>query len=371
MEPKTVYLFALIGVSFVSFVSSSENYVSGCTLYHDESYRKGMDNITFTCGKTPNPNLFLTHKHSPSTVECSNRGVYAFWPGIIGFDKCSLSQFDRGFFGRFSNVFRIDISDIGLEKLAPEQFENTTELEYLIASKNQLTEIPVQLFANLKEKMSYIDFSNNKIKQIHPLTFAGLKSLYLLDLSRNEITSLDENLFKDNNNLTTLDLSHNKLTALGKHLFDGLFKLNHLILSHNYLKELIGSHETQFSELKLLDIRNNQFNCTFLQIFIKSAESIQVNILSDAKYVNGYNSSEIVCPNESVIAIERSAIQPELGTRIAQTVTQADNSDADAPLEFNIHGVISESHKKTGDNIVVTTTFKFPKKFFSKLFGLL
>ena len=52
-------------------------------------------------------------------------------------------------------------------------------------------------------------------------------------------------------------------------------------------------------------------------------------------------------------------------------VTGVDNSDADKPLEFNIHGTISESHKKTGDNIVVTTTFEFSKKFFSKLFGLL
>lgn len=369
MESKIVYFVILIGVNFMTFVSSLEmyNYISDCILSHDELYRKDMDNITFTCGETPNPNLFLIHEHSPSTIQCSNRGVYSFWPRIIDFDKCSLSQFDRDFFGRFANVYRIDISDIGLEKLASKQFENTTELKYLIASRNQLTVIPAQLFANLKE-MFYIDFSNNKIKRIHPLTFVGLKSLDLLDISRNEISSLDEYLFKDNSNLTTLDLSHNNLTALGKHLFDGLFKMKHLILSHNYLKELVTSHETRFSELKLLDLRNNQFKCSFLQNFIKSTESIQVEILSDAKYVNGYNSIEIVCPNESVIATERFENQPELGTKISRT---ADNLDSEKQLEFNIHGIISESHKKTGDNIVVTATFEFPKKFFSKLFGLL
>lgn len=387
MERKILYFFTLICVSFVSLVNCSEkyNYISGCILYSDKSYVEGVDNVTFTCGDTPNPNLFMIHKHSRTYIRCSNRGVYSFWPGIIDFDKCSLYQFDRDFFGRFDNAYRIDISDIGLEKLVPEQFQNSTELEYLIASKNQLTEIPAQLFANLKE-IVYIDFSNNKIKQINPLTFANLRSLELLDLSRNEIISLDEYLFKDNSNLTTLDLSHNNLTKLEKHFFDGLFKMKHLILSHNFLKELFTSHETRFGELKLLDLRNNQFSCSFLQIFIKSAESMMMDtpsirrilpspfrILSDAKYTSGYNSTEITCPNGSLNNTERSAIEPKLETKIgtATTVTEANNSDADKPLEFNIHGIISESHKETGDNIVVTTTFEFPKKFFSKLLGVL
>lgn len=124
---------------------------------------------------------------------------------IIQFDKCNLSQFDQNFFDRFVDVHRIDISDVGSEKLTAEIFPKSLDL---IASKNRLTEIPNKLFANLEE-IVYIDFSNNRIKQIHPSAFTGLRKLELLDLARNEISSLDEHLFRDTGNLTTLDLSHN------------------------------------------------------------------------------------------------------------------------------------------------------------------
>lgn len=373
MAPKGVYFCILIGFSVISFATASGkyNYISDCIIHECPLTINDRvdDNVTLICGESENLNLFITHQDKPKTIRCPNyaREIFVFWPGVWNFKDCNLPKFERGFFKGFSYMHRLDISDIGLEELEAEMVQNATDLKYFIAKENRLTEIPTQLFAGV-EKLLYIDFSYNKIKQIDPLTFADLKKLEFLNLSRNEITSLDEQVFSDTANLTTLDLSHNKLTHLQDYIFDNLFKLKHLILSHNYLKNLPTSKKNQFSELELFDLRHNAFECSFLESILTTSEVIKAEVLTDAKFTVGNNNTrEITCTNQLVNVTERSAIPSELQTE----APRAPVTEADEPLKFNLHGIISESHKEAGDNIVVTTTFEFPKKFFSKLFGLL
>lgn len=215
----------------------------------------------------------------------------------------------------------------------------------------------IRLFAN-SIAISYVDFSYNKIKEIDSSTFIGLRNLEVLNLSRNEITSLDENLFRDTVNLTTLDLSHSKLTFLEGHIFNNLFEMKYLNLSHNYLEYLPASNWNQLTALQLLDASDNKFNYLYLIIMFASAEPIKAQVLINSERIKGDFVNRIIYTSDSEIQTE-SPTNPTV-TKAANT--DADDSDAAKPLEFNLHGSISESHKETGEHIVVTTTFDSQKK---------
>lgn len=391
MSTKIVYLLILAYASLIEFALSAEKYkfISECILHHDDSYKRGGDNITFVCTDQPNPDLFRQHEGTPETIRCKNQvnDVYSFWPGIWTFEKCNFPEINPSIFRHSTYMYRVDISDMGLVRLATETFFHTPELEYLIASKNNLTEIPPSFFEKLHQ-IVYIDFSYNRITHINPLTFANLKSLNLLDLSRNGITTLDEHLFRDTRNLTTLVLSHNNLTALNKHTFDQLTKLKHLMLSHNHLKELNAVNTGSLIELKLLDISNNQFDCLHLNQFFEAINSSNIQIPTGEEVISPSNIRGIVCISlESGIdspaevttthrikvatsgeseVVQRSRVRPETSTETGAPAVLV----SDSPLAFNLHGIVSELRSKR-DNIVVTTTLEFPKKFFSNLFTLI
>lgn len=296
MHAKIVYLLIFLCANLISLAISSEKYkyISECFHYRGASYKSGADNITFICTDKQNPDLFKQYKHIPQTIHCSNEDeVFSLWPGQFNFENCSFSEFQPDFFRYFTAMYKIDISDMGLEKMMSNTFQYSSDLETLIASNNQLREIPVRMFANLGGLLQ-LDFANNQIEHIDRRTFAGLGSLEFLNLSRNELTEIDGNLFRDTVNLTTLDLSHNHLTTLMEHTFDHLNQLEYLHLSFNHLKELDALKITMFPELIILDIEFNQFNCSYLQQFCKSINSSKVQMLGYDEYRRG-NNREILC----------------------------------------------------------------------------
>lgn len=189
-------------------------------------------------------------------------------------------------------MYRIDISGLELEKLTSEIF-NKTNLKYLVASNNQLTQIPAQMFAHLKDMM-HIDFSYNQIEKIDPSTFAGLGSLEFLNLSHNAINTIDENTFRDTGNLTSL-----------LHAFDHLTKLKYLFLSHNHLKEVNALDVTLLPELKLLDIRYNELYCSCVKYFLNSIQSRAILIPRDAISTEEINILGITCVAEPVPSTEQ------------------------------------------------------------------
>lgn len=222
-------------------------------------------------------------------------------------------------------------------------------LKKLTVSNNNLTEIPRQLLSgNLP--IEYLDFSNNFIQRIDPSAFEGVHNLLNLDLSRNNLTHLNENAFDELVNLKELNLSYNPIGHLEiepfaylqqleilslKHINTGsiqlgiflhqhklisldlsenqwkivdfelyspiFYNLRTLDLSQNQLTDLHGFQNIIFPQLTALDIRNNQFNCTYLLNFIGKVDWTKLRMVDDPQLTkeHGTNIRGVNCKNTS------------------------------------------------------------------------
>lgn len=102
------------------------------------------------------------------------------------------------------------------------------------------------------------------MSHIEPGTFMPLHKLHVLNLSNNRLTQFNvtEQLTTAMNQLTNLNLDDNQLTELP----DGI--------------------EGMLSRLKVFSIKNNRFDCTYLQaldIELKNRSSAQITYLTSHK----------------------------------------------------------------------------------------
>lgn len=217
----------------------------------------------------------------------------------ISFRKCDVSELEPFFFTSFGNVKVFDISNMSLRNLPSRSIRETTSIEMLNASGNQITEIPWYSFSNYL-KRAY--FSNNFITNLAPEAFEGAYNLEELDLSLNPLNSLKVGTFAYLTNLKVLSLLHTNLTSIEFGTFAFQHNLMVLDLSLNHLKELdfnnfsptfpymqklflFGNDLTQLKhfensllpKLTLLDIGNNNFNCSYLQEFMESVDWENLN----------------------------------------------------------------------------------------------
>lgn len=110
--------------------------------------------------------------------------------GCIQFKNCRFRQVNSQYFTFFNSLQKFNISDVELESLQPASFQGATILTNLIASHNQLTEIPARLFA-AASKLTQADLSNNLIERVDSSAFEAVNQLLVLDLSHNNITKLN------------------------------------------------------------------------------------------------------------------------------------------------------------------------------------
>lgn len=134
-----------------------------------------------------------------------------------------------------------------------------TIVEELNLSKNQLDRIPD---ISKQSKMVSLDLSCNEISEVN---FDDLpRSLSYLNLANNRIfqTSGDRVL----NSLQYLDLSSNILTIVDKS-FNSVPNVKELYLQNNEI--VMITTEKTFSSLKSIDLRENDWDCNSLKVFIE------------------------------------------------------------------------------------------------------
>ncbi|MGS6019339.1 NEAT domain-containing protein [Streptococcus pyogenes] len=136
-----------------------------------------------------------------------------------------------------------ELTDISLLKHA----KNITELHL---DGNQITEIPKELFSQMKQ-LRFLNLRSNHLTYLDKDTFSfkNLPKLSVLDLSTNEISNLPNGIFKQNNQLTKLDFFNNLLTQVEESVFPDVETLN-LDVKFNQIKSvspkvraLIGQHK--------------------------------------------------------------------------------------------------------------------------------
>nr|ABB21033.1 variable lymphocyte receptor A [Eptatretus burgeri] len=121
-------------------------------------------------------------------------------------------------------------------------------------SSKKLTAIPSNIPADTKKLV----LNYNKLRELEPTAFHGLKELTYLDLDGNKLQTLPEGVFDQLVNLNKLYLHENKLESLPPKIFDKLTKLTLLYLYENELQSLPHGVFDKLTELKTLSLFNNQ-----------------------------------------------------------------------------------------------------------------
>lgn len=241
-----------------------------------------------------------------AAIACESDYGYLFYKERrhqIQFRNCYRKQLPV-IFTWYKGVRVLNVSSLGLESLRGKDFDQATNLLTLIASHNQLIEIP-SLLLNGAGKVSVVDLSHNTINRIDSLAFNTSSKITLLNLSHNLIVELDNRTLVPLTGLEVLDLSSNRIADIPSGLFDELSQLRQLKLSDNRLQQLECSAFSFLTNLNLLDLSQNQLSAfdagcvqstTSFDLFIAENELSSLTLTRNVSEVNvaANNISKII-----------------------------------------------------------------------------
>lgn len=253
------------------------------------------------------PAHLFVHAEKIVFVDFSNNSI----------NRIDLLAFDGSNFLHTVNLSRNFISHLDSHSLA------VPSLSVLDLSYNNLSHLNEDVFgSDLKQlNLSYNPIGNLKIN-----TFAYLPNLEHLRLRHTNISSIQLGTFSYQHKLISLDLSQNNLKELDFNLFlPILHDLRSLYLSENQLTELKDFQNAIFPELTLLDMKNNRFNCSYLQQFMKNInwDKLHLHIDPNAISPQKTNIRGVYC--ESVIMTKSN----DVGNR---NESQSSNVDGDSRI---------------------------------------
>lgn len=261
---KVIFLLVLfLTLKMVSPSDENGELITNCQWYNRYDFDIG---IVFSCNKTQNAgkndeNYFddsdgIECSHSEKSIQryCNKHMIDA-----IRFNGCQLQQIPNDTFKSYPYLRVLDISNIGLASLQPEHLIGIKRPWELLASNNQLEEIPAFSFRNAGSVVR-ADLSFNKIKWIDAQCFVGANELTIINLSGNKIETLNESAFRGLVNLTHMYLAYNDITEIHSFAFDGLKRLYHLDLSHNFISILEDRTFANLSKLNRLQMSYNEIN---------------------------------------------------------------------------------------------------------------
>ncbi|XP_010185263.1 PREDICTED: toll-like receptor 2 type-2, partial [Mesitornis unicolor] len=138
----------------------------------------------------------------------------------------------------------------------------------------------------ITDKITALNLSHNRIKQIRTQDLQHAVNLRSLLLQGNEISSIDEDSFRSLGKLELLDLSENSLAHLSPVWFGHLFSLQHLHLQGNSYRDLGGSSPfSSLRNLSSLHLGNPQFS------LIRQGNFEGIELL-DKLWIDGSNLSQ-------------------------------------------------------------------------------
>nr|XP_031540895.1 LOW QUALITY PROTEIN: peroxidasin homolog [Vicugna pacos] len=105
---------------------------------------------------------------------------------------------------------------------------------------------------------SFLDLRFNRIREIQPGAFRGLRNLNTLLLNNNQIRSVPGGSFEDLENLKYLYLYKNEIQAIDRQAFKGLASLEQLYLHFNQIETLDPESFQHLPKLERLFLHNNR-----------------------------------------------------------------------------------------------------------------
>lgn len=258
---------------------------------HDCSYEPATYHVQYICDVETGANF---NRKTYQTLYCSNYslGINRANIRILTFINCKRQKLANEYFDVFPSLRVLNISNTDIESIYAYDLKFSKFLEEFIASHNQLTSIPMDLFSHTSELIS-LNFSHNQILQLDPFVFDNVRKLKTIDFSFNSIEELNKRLFSNLPDLEYLDFSSNRIYMIDSNLLSNNKKLNILNLNNNHVEEL---------------------SCDFL-MKLANASTLEVSI-------NTLKSLENGCSNENTHFYMNISISPDEPTttlKIAET----------------------------------------------------
>lgn len=232
-----------------------------------------------------NENMFdgLTNLQSLHLSNLSNHTIviesFAF-AGLESLNLLDLSQshiasIKMGTFQGLSNVQTLKLIAVRkIEKFSFAGIDNLKELDLSndakmpISSAEASTFIDKEAFDNLTQLLA-LNLASNPVEHLSVGTFSKLMHLERLNLSHIQLAAIKLGTFSHLKNLQTLDISRNRLRKFDfGHFLPGDMNLQQIYLNGNSLTELEGFQYLLFTNLSLLNIAENRFNCSYLKQFL-------------------------------------------------------------------------------------------------------
>lgn len=191
-----------------------------------------------------------------------------------------------------------ELTDISLLKHA----KNITELHL---DGNQITEIPKELFSQMKQ-LRFLNLRSNHLTYLDKDTFKSNAQLRELYLSSNFIHSLERGLFQSLHHLEQLDLSKNRIGRLCDNPFEGLSRLTSLGFAENSLEEIPEKALEPLTSLNFIDLSQN--NLALLPKTIEKLRALSTIVASRNHITRIDNISFKNLPKLSVLDLSTNEI---------------------------------------------------------------
>nr|XP_054753730.1 leucine-rich repeat-containing protein 15-like [Lytechinus pictus] len=121
-------------------------------------------------------------------------------------------------FSGLDNLKTLTLDKTNLVQLAEDSFINIPQIRHLYLTRNRLSNLPINVFANLLN-LTFLNLSDNALDRV-TLLFQNNLRLEIIDLSSNMITWIDPDTFKGLKYIQTVLLSSNRLKKVYNLIFE-------------------------------------------------------------------------------------------------------------------------------------------------------
>lgn len=155
-----------------------------------------------------------------------------------------ISTIESGSFGGLKNLKILRMAKNKLKKFNSDALEGIENVEKIDFSQNFIEDFPTVAMSSLQQ-LRFLNLSSNLIQvtkifnffhtkalfihlfqEIHQSNLAPFVNLNVLDLSRNRIANLGPGTFLGLKQLRKIDISVNSLRTVRMHKYDGFFQRN-------------------------------------------------------------------------------------------------------------------------------------------------
>ncbi|CAH1099232.1 unnamed protein product [Psylliodes chrysocephalus] len=167
-----------------------------------------------------------------------------------------LEKLDKFVFGNSTSLQRLKLSKNQIEHLDDLSISNLLSLRELDLNGNRIRSVPTTVFYNVPE-LKYVRLNNNNISKIDDKAFAALGNALELDLSENYICDINNLTFFGLSKLKVIDLSVNKIVNLASSVFSELWDIEGTI---GYKTSVIDDNPEKTGKEMIMQLKTKNDN---------------------------------------------------------------------------------------------------------------